>query len=53
VSNQRGRGAVVRLHVAHDNFCRKHSTIKVKSAMAAVVTDELRNFERLLDEIGV
>jgi len=39
--------------VAHYNFCRKHSTLKMTPAMAAGVTDELWSLRRLMDEIGV
>jgi hypothetical protein len=45
--------AAVCLHVAHYNFCRKHSTLKMTPAMAAGVTDELWSLRRLMDEIGV
>ena len=45
--------AAVRLHVVLDNFCRRHSTLRMGPAMAAGATDELRSLDRLIEEIRV
>lgn len=45
--------AAVCLHMAHYNYCRKHRTLRMTPAMAAGVTDELWNLDRLIREIGV
>jgi hypothetical protein len=41
----------VALHVAHDNFCRIHSSLKVTSAMAAGVINDLWTIEDLYDAV--
>ena len=43
--------AAVALHVAHYNFCRIHSTLRVTPAMAAGVTDHVRELSELLAAI--
>jgi IS1 family transposase len=45
--------AAVCLHMAHYNFCRKHGTLKMTPAMAAGVSGELWDMDRLMKEIGV
>jgi hypothetical protein len=45
--------AAVCLHMAHYNFCRRHGTLKMSPAMAAGVTNELWDLERLVGEIGL
>jgi hypothetical protein len=41
--------AAVALHVAHYNFCRRHSTLRMTPAMAANVTGTLWSLEDLYD----
>jgi len=45
--------AAVCLHMAHYNFCRRHSTLRMTPAMAAGVTDEIWSVGRLIEEIGL
>jgi IS1 family transposase len=45
--------AAVCLHMAHYNFCRRHGTLKMTPAMAAGVTGELWDLERLVREVGL
>jgi IS1 family transposase len=40
--------AAVALHFAHYNFCRVHSTLRITPGMAAGVTNEIWEMERLL-----
>jgi hypothetical protein len=44
--------AAVALHVAHYNFCRVHSTLRVTPAMAAGVADHIWELDELLAAIG-
>jgi hypothetical protein len=39
--------------MAHDNLCRRRGTLKMTSAMAVGLADELWKLVRLVDEIGV
>jgi hypothetical protein len=39
--------AAISLHVAYDNFCRRHSNLRITPAMAAGVTNRLWSFEDL------
>jgi hypothetical protein len=41
--------AAVALHFAHYILVRLHKTLRVTSAMAANVTDQLRSLEELVD----
>jgi len=43
--------AAVALHVAHYNFVRVHSSLKVTPAMAAGVIDDLWTIEDLYDAV--
>jgi len=42
--------AAVALHVAHYNFCRKHSTLGTAPAVAAGVTGDVWTLEELYDK---
>ena len=43
--------AAVALHVAHYNFCRIHSSLKMTPAMAAGVINDLWTIEDLYDAV--
>ncbi len=45
------RAAPVALHVAHYNFCRRHTTLRMTQAMAANVTGTLWSLEDLYDRV--
>jgi hypothetical protein len=41
----------VDMHVAHYNFCRRHSTLRMTPAMAANVTGTLWSLEDLYERV--
>jgi hypothetical protein len=43
--------AAVALHVAYCNFCRVHGSLRITPAMAAGVTDHIRELDELLAAI--
>jgi hypothetical protein len=43
--------AAVALHVAHYNFCRRHSTLRMTPAMAANVTGTVWSLEDLYERV--
>jgi IS1 family transposase len=45
--------AAVALHMAYYNFCWRNRLMRITAAMAAHVTDELWDFDRLMREIGM
>jgi IS1 family transposase len=45
--------AAMALHVAYYNLCRRHGTLRMTPAMAANVTREMWDLERLMNEIGL
>jgi hypothetical protein len=45
--------AAVALHMAYFNFCWRPRGLWITPAMAAEITDELWDLERLLDEVGL
>src|SRR5205807_10574624 len=45
--------AAVSLHFAYYNFCWRNRLTRTTAAMAAGVTDELWDLERLIDESGL
>ncbi len=45
--------AAMCLHMAHYNFRRRHSTLRMTPAMAAGVAGELWKLDRLIKEIGL
>lgn len=45
--------AAIALHIAYYNLCRRHGTLRMTPAMAAGVTRELWDLDRLIEEIGI
>lgn len=45
--------AAVALHMAYYNFCWRHGSLRMTPAMAAGVTSELWDLERLMDEAAI
>lgn len=46
-------GAAIALHVAHYNFCRRHSTLRMTPAMAAGLVDSFWSLDDLLERISL
>jgi IS1 family transposase len=45
--------AAMALHIAFYDFCRRHGTLRMSPALAAGVTREMWDIDRLIDEIGI